>query len=277
MVYKIEYWTNLADDRLANTLVLSSADGVARVAIAANGDDPRLSTIGIFSWSPGAEPIDAVRSAVFAPAFSAPATLTGIRPGEVVRRITLRVDGNPPIERQAAEQAPAPAAFARAEGLLLELMRNGRAHPLEVLRGVLSVAPVQAAAGVDGIDVILSLDNPGARPVAIPHPQDWASMGGALQIHALRNDVPLADMRDEHRALLDLGAGQVTRTPPPDVAGRLTLRPKEFVVLSFHGKLPLKPGSYDLWGALDVPILDEGGNLVVRGTLTTTKHTITRR
>lgn len=207
---------------------------------------------------------------------SALSALTGIRPGEIARRITLRVDGKPPIDRQAAEQASAPPAFAHAEGLLLDLMREGRAHPLEVLRGAVSIAPVQAAAGVDGLDVILSLDNPGARPVAIPHPQDWASMGAVLQIHALRNDVPLADLRDEHRALVELRAGQVTRTPAPDVTGRLTLRPREFLALSFRGKLPLKPGSYDLWGALDVPILDEGGNLVVRGTLTTTTQTIAR-
>lgn len=267
MLYEIEYWSNNASD--AHPLVLTvAAPANASLTVGSNGDTPGSAPVGIFAAGLPPASVDPLLRA--ATALAAPAAAIGpANPGELVRRLTASVEGQPPIARTATESSPADPAFEAAEREALALAALVRQHP----KLALSVVASFGFGAGGSVDIAVKLTNVGVDPVCIPHPDQWTDQPVLVNVTARRNDVPLAQLRNEHQVFLELSRDRLAGvTPTQAAAPTITIAPRQDVTFKFSAILKLTAGSYDVWLACDTPLLDAKGNVVLRAELVSAKQ-----
>ena len=189
-------------------------------------------------------------------------------PGQVVSKLTATTSSGTEQVRYATEASAPDPEFSAAEAEAIVLAQLLRQHPKAALSG-------QSAfrfTGPERLVVTVKLVNVGVAPLAIPHPDVWGGGPVSITITALRNDVPLAKLSNEHQRFVNLSNAQLTDTKPPLEPGRaITLAPTREVTLTFATDLVLPSGGYDIWTTLETPILDPQGARLMRVELVSAK------
>lgn len=266
MTFEALYWTNQNDDAHPTELQVSTARGaVLRVEAGAEGSSPQ--PVGLFRSHPPASELTRLWDIVSTRAFQSERNASDILPGEVVRRITVRIPGQPDIERIASESAPAPREFVDAERILVRLAELARAQPqyaTALSLGTPTAALDRAAAGVS-----LSVDvrNAGTTPLLLPGPASWAADRVTFTLFVLRSDLPVAELRNEHQRILELGPDDVKVAEPPGGAvrrDRFYLDPGSSLRLHLSHRIgDLPRGKYEVWTEIALPIREADGSLVL--------------
>ena len=189
-------------------------------------------------------------------------------PGQVVRKLTVTSSSGTEQVRYATEASALDPEFSAAESEAIALVQLLRQHPRAALSGQSTFRPM----GPERLEVIVKLVNVGIAPLAIPHPDAWGEGAVSITITALRSDVPLADLRNEHQRFVSLSRAQLADTKPLLEPGRtVTLAPTKDVTLTFATNLPLPRGSYDIWTTIETAILDPQGSPLMRAELVSAK------
>jgi hypothetical protein len=189
-------------------------------------------------------------------------------PGQVVRKVTVTSSSGTEQVRCAAEDSAPEPEFSAAEAEAIGLAQLLRQHPKAALSGQSAFRHT----GPERLDVTVKLVNVGVAPLAIPHPDVWGGGAVSITFTALRNDVPLDKLSNEHQRFVNLSKAQLTDTRPPLGPGRtITLTPTGEVTLTFATDLPLPRGSYDIWTTVETAILDPQGARLMRVELVSAK------
>jgi hypothetical protein len=267
MDYKIAYLSNSVSDGFP-TVVTVSSSASPLLSIGSNADDPGPAAVGVFSAAPAAARTEAFAQATQRLMRSAERKPAPALPGQVVRRLTVTSSSGTEQVRYATEASTTDPEFSAAESEAIALAQLLRQHPKAALSGQSAFRPT----GTERLDVTIKLVNVGVAPLAIPHPDVWGGGAVSITITALRNDIPLAKLRNEHQRFVNLSTAQLTGTKPPLEPGRsITLTPSGEVTLIFTTALPLPSGGYDLWTTLETPILDPQGARLMRVELVSVK------
>jgi hypothetical protein len=266
MGYKIEYWSNRANDGYA-TILRVSQGGPAILQIGSNADEPGPNPVGIFrAVSPRAEEEALVQSArrlLLAPERPVVPSV----PGEVMRRLTVALDTGSEEVRSASESSPATAPFLAAESAAIALAKVIRKSP----QAALAAQTFFQLGGTKHWDVSLKLTNAGSEPVAIPHPDYWEN-AVSIQVTARRNDVALADLRNQHQRFIELSRRQLVATIPLSKPGpTMLIAPHRDVTFQFAVDVDLPAGRYDRWLSLETYLLDARGVEIARVELVSAK------
>lgn len=267
MGYRIEYWSNHASDAHPSVLTVSASEP-ATLLVGSNADNPGMDPVGTFRAAPPPAETDALvhvaRMLVRTPTVFAPAL-----PGEEMRRLTMALDSGPPQTRQVTESSPPDQWFLTAEAAAVAVAKVVRQHP----KVALSAQTVVRLKGAGRVEVAVKLVNVGLEALAIPHPDFWADGSVSIQVTARRNDVPLAELRNEHQSFLDLSRGQLLSTSPTLVQARtIAIAPHGELTFNFSADLPLPHGNYDVWLTLDTALLDDRGLQIMRAELVSKKE-----
>jgi len=260
MGYKIEYASTCASDTHATILRVSDAQP-AVLQIGSNADEPGFASVGLFRAVPPRAEEDALVQATRALLAAPLGPTVPALPGEAVRKLTVAMNAAPEEVRYASESNVATPPFLAAESAALALAKVIRKYP----QVVLSAEPSIQLAADGRWTVTLKLKNVGVDALRIPHPDAWQNGVVSIQLTARRNDVAVAELRNEHQRFIALGPSQIVGTVPVLKAGQtVPIAPRKDVSFQFTTTLALSPGRYDAWLSADLPLLDTRGAEIMR-------------
>jgi hypothetical protein len=259
MTYKVEYWTNQSSNTNPMELTVSHS-GPATLLVRSNADNPEINPVGIFRGVPSQTEVDALVQACHRLVLAPKPHLEPPVPGELVRRLTISLDDGPTEMRNTVMSTAPDQPFLAAEAAALALLKVVRQHP----QIALTAQTLLHLDGAGHLEVSIRVTNIGKEPLRIPHPDMWGDGSVSIQVTALRNDVPLADLRDKHQQFLDLSKPQIVGTLPSLASGRtIPIAPYRDVTFQFVADMVLSPGNYDVWLTLDTALLDaQGANIM---------------
>jgi hypothetical protein len=268
MGYRIEYWSNHASDAHPTVLTVSASEP-ATLFVGSNADSPGVAPVGTFQATPPPAETDALVHVARMLVRNPRPVLAPALPGEEIRRLTIALDSGPQETRHVTESSPPDQWFLTAEAAAVALANVVLQHP----KVALSAQTVVRLNGTGRVEVAVKLVNVGFDSLAIPHPDFWADGSVSIQVVARRNDVPLAELRNEHQHFLDLSKAQLVSTNPALVQARtIAIAPHREVTFNFSAGLVLPQGNYDVWLALDTALLDDRGLQIMRTELVSKKE-----
>ena len=268
MRYTIEYWSNNASDAYS-TVLTATSPGTASLVIGSNGDTPGAAPVGTFFAKLPADALAELLRAATAPGFAAGPATESANPGEVIRRLKVVGEGRSEVLRYATQASPPDAAFEAAERAALALAKLVRQHPKQALSAetTLRFGPKKH------VGVTVTLTNVGVEALGIPHPDFWEKHSVTITLTALRSDVPLAQLGNEHQAFIELSKDQLSgATPSLSSAPAISIGSLTDLTLTFTANLSIPAGHYDFWLTLETPLLDAQGVEVVRAELVSKKQ-----
>lgn len=237
----VEYGSTQADEALPTELRVRPGRE-SELWIRSNRDGPERTAVGFFRKALVPADTEALLPLLDAPDFHAAANPAAVVPGEIVRKIAVRYADGKELLRFVGEEAPAPAAFARAEQALLKLVEATAAGP----RLAVSVAVEPVPSAVDAKTPVafrLTFRNPGAEAIRVAMPKGWAGSHTEVEWKGLRSDVPLAHLGNAHAMALRLEPTHAVDVPADEWR---TLEPGASVSLDFKAAWRWTPGVYDL-------------------------------
>jgi len=267
MTFETLYWTNRNDDAHPTELQVSAEHGaVLRVEANAEGSSPQ--SVGLFRSSPPASELARLWDIVSTAAFQSERNASDILPGEVVRRITVRIPGQPDVERIASEGGLDPRGFVDAERILVHLAELARAQP-QYATAIALGTPAAALDRAGGtVSLSVNVRNVGTTPLALPGPVSWVAEKVTFTVFVLRSDLPTAQLRNEHQRILELEPEDVEVARPSGGGTRrerLYLEPGSSLQLHLSHRVgDLPRGKYDAWAEIALPIREADGSLVLR-------------
>jgi hypothetical protein len=268
MGYRIEYWSNHTSDAHPTILTVSQTDPVT-LLVGSNADNPGQDSVGTFHATPPPAETDALIQAARWLVHTPKPIVPPAVPGGEIRKLTITLDSGPEEVRHVTEDLPPDPAFSTAEAAAIAFAKVVRQHPKIALWS-------QTVLRLDRpghIEVAMKLFNVGAEPLSIPHPDFWADGSVSIQVTARRNDVPLAELRNEHQRFLDLSKAQLVGTSPLLVQAKIIpIAPRQDLTFKFAADLVLPKGNYDVWLALDTSLLDDRGSQIMRIELVSKKE-----
>lgn len=266
MDYEITYSTNATSEGFTMSVAVSAAVAPL-LTVGSNADDPGTAPVGTFSAPPAVVRTDAFVQAAWRLIQNREPSPARALPGQVVRRVMVRSGATGQQERFATETSAPDLDFAATETAAFGLARALRQHPREALSGRTTFRPRKP----DLIEATVELTNVGIAPLAIPHPDAWEGRW-SFTLSARRNDLPLAELRNEHQRFVELAKGDLADTKPPLAPGApITLSPGGRVTFTFATVLALPSGGYDVWTTVETPILDSRGTTLLRAEIVSTK------
>jgi hypothetical protein len=260
MTYKIDYWSNQASNTSPTELHVSHLSPAVLV-VRSNAEAPEIGAVGLFQDTPPPSKVDELVQACQRMLLLARPQLPPPVPGESVREISVRIDDGPTEVRSTVVTVPAEQTFLAAESAAWAIAEVIRRSPKMALTS-------RAQLRIDGaahLHASIRLTNVGREPIGLPHPDIWHEGAISFQITALRNDIPVADLRDEHQRFLYLSRAHLAAMLPASPPARMiSLPPQRDVVLQFEAELILAPGGYDVWLLLETPLFDAQGTQTIR-------------
>jgi hypothetical protein len=268
MEYRIEYWSNHASDAHPTVLTISASEP-ALLFVGSNADNPGLEPVGTFRATPPPAETDALVHVARMLVRTPQSVVAAALPGEEIRRLTIALDSGPQETRHVTESSPPDQWFLRAEAAAVALAKVVRQHP----KVALSAQTVVRLNGTGRVEVAVKLVNVGFDALAIPHPDFWTDGSVSIQVTARRNDVPLAELRNEHQRFLDLSKAELVSASPALVQARtITIAPHGELTFNFSADLALPQGNYDVWLTLDTALLNDQGLQIMRTQLVSKKE-----
>jgi hypothetical protein len=268
MEYRIKYWSNRASDAHPTLLTISAAEP-ARLLVGSNADNPGLDPVGTFQATPPTAETRALVQAARRLVHTPKPAIGPVIPGEEIRKLTIVLDSGPEETRLVTESFPPDQPFSAAEESAVALVTAMRLNPKAALSAQTTFRPD----GTGHVEVTLKVANVGVDVVAIPHPDFWADGSVAIQVTARRNDVALADLRNEHQQFVDLSKAQLFgASPSPNRSRIIAIAPHRDLHFKFVADLVLPKGNYDLWLVLDTPLLDAQGSQIMQTELVSKKE-----
>lgn len=238
-----------------------SDQGPAVLVVRNNADAPETGAVVIFQDTLPTATVSEVVQACQRMLLSARPQLPRPVPGELVREISVRLGDGPTEVRNTVMGVPPDQPFLAAEKVALALADGLRRSPRTALTSRTSIRLDSSA----HLQASIRLTNVGKDLLAFPAPDAWHDGEVSFQVTALRNDVPVADLRDNHQRFLYLSRPQLVATLPASPPDRtIAIAPQRDLVLQFEAELLLSPGSYDVRLLLEAPIFDAQGTQIIR-------------
>lgn len=238
-----------------------SDQGPAVLVVRNNADAPETGAVGIFQDTLPTATVSEVVQACQRMLLSARPQLPRPVPGELVREISVRLGDGPTEVRNTVMGVPPDQPFLAAEKVALALADGLRRSPRTALTSRTSIRLDSSA----HLQASIRLTNVGKDLLAFPAPDAWHDGEVSFQVTALRNDVPVADLRDNHQRFLYLSRPQLVATLPASPPDRtIAIAPQRDLVRQFEAELLLSPGSYDVRLLLEAPIFDAQGTQIIR-------------
>ena len=244
-IQEARYWSNAAHEALPLSLSIVPT-GTARLWIRSNRDRPERSILGYFEGPCLASSVESALVAVGSSEFERLSNPESVKPGEVVRKITVTRSIDSTLTRFVAEGAPAPTAFERTESAFFTLTQDAMKHPLIALGLRADSMPAQVASGEE-IRFQLRLSNPGRQSLRIATPKAWRDAGTEFSAQGLRTDIPIAQLTNSHSPSTPIGPHDITVAAPTSADDFMVLEPGDSLALPVRLRLAWEPGS---WGQL---------------------------
>lgn len=172
---------------------------------------------------------------------------SGCRPeeGEGTRVITV-VKDNKTVAKLVGQRDPAPAGYKELEEKFKEVVKQVRLHPASALRMETTFVQGEVRRG-ESVQVILAFSNPGQDPITFANPICMEKLKiGFLEIDALRSDIPLIELRDQHHFNLSLNQKNLVEFVPEPRKDQeaLMLSPGEVVQCTLKVPINWPGGEY---------------------------------
>lgn len=252
----LRYTTTVADDRHANALTVT-ANGQARWFLGSNRDQ-RNQGVGFFEAALDPPLLQRLMATAQSPDLASSPSQVSLLPDEAYRRIELKQNEAPLLDKLVGSQITAPAAFVLAETVLSEAIARATGVPQQVLALRLS-PPVSTVHAGARLRLELVLLNAGKTPLRMAGPPQWGEQAVAATVQLLRDDVATAMLRPADQHFMPLAAAQFVAAEPALRNAQLRLAPGERVQLRFELNLGLPVGRYRMEVNLETGVQDDNG------------------
>lgn len=260
MLTVLTYTDATIDDRFQTRLVIQP-DGEARLSVGSNRPRPKA-PIGLYCGPLSAEELRDLSQLLGAPAFLQSSSQQELMPNETYRALQLSGAGRE-LTKLIGESLPAPAAFVAVEQRLAPIMNQLRRRPQLELALDAAIESTRIRPG-DSMRLDLAIRNLSPATIAVDSPARWSQNNVQAELRALRDDIPMADLRSEHQYVVSLDADHlVTRAHP----GQVQLGPGQPLNASFALPVDWAPGRYRLTVELALTVQDPSGKDIFSGGL----------
>jgi len=272
---QIRYWSNAVNNVYPLTLEISDSL-VATLVVGCDSDVPGKAGVGMFTMKLEASQVEPLVNILSSPKFAAVKDPGPAFPGAEVHKLSIVTEEHGEILKYITESAPADSAFLEAENRVRKLLPVILRHA-EYAIAIHHFSIAQGKGVPDSLEIVLDIVNTGAKSINLYHPNLWGTIPNALELTALRNDVPLADLRSQHQAFFSIQQEHLLDLNPvvPD-SDRVVLQAGRHLTLRYGLELYLEPGSYDVTLSLQTPIFADRGSEILACEVFSTTGKLTR-
>lgn len=275
MLSSITYWSNASSEHHATRLAITEA-GAAKLTVESNAGEPERPVVGVFAKQLAREQVESLERMMRSAEFKAIPDIPPLQPGDAYRELSLSDGSAVHLVRRASVLQAAPAAFESAEAQALEILKTCYQQPIHAFSVRLKDLPAQISSSDPDLSFSLVVTNVGSEGIQISSLATWQTAHVSLRLDALRNDLPLAELREHHhREIAVLPAGLAEAQPPLGWNEPIQIAGKQQRVLAFRVQHGLSPGSYDVHAALEVTLRTAQGTTVLPCEAVTVKQKLT--
>jgi len=273
MIPEIRYSSTWADPIFPLTLSIDTS-GMASLSVGTNLDNPDLGAVGVFGQKLDNEQLADLVAALRSRDFINIQNPKSALPGEAVRELCIKEEGQGELEKWISFHNPASSVFLKVEEKALVLVNLVRQHPISAMTMKVGFPLEQLDRGKP-IEFSVTIINPGSESVQVPHPNTWLKRNVQLQMIGLRSNIPLEQLEDYHQRFEELSEVHLLKIQGTKVAKPLiAILPGERLVFTFRINLDWPPGQYDLRISFVSPLLNREGVMQLDCQLISKPHAI---